>query len=280
MSSHGHRAGPGATGPGTTTVVIVDDHPVATEGLRAHLAGAGCVVEAAVAAVEHAPAAATAPGSVTVCDLRLPGRSGADAIAYLAGRGATVLATSGVATGEEVLDAVAAGARGFLPKTAPMASFADAVAALAGGSHHLSPALAHYLRLDVGRRPLTEGEELGPDALGLLGDVERGEPPGDAAARHGIGPERLAACLEAVWAAEVLRRRRYQPTAREQEVLRLVGDGRTHRELAAALHLSVHTVPDLLAGIKLKYLLTHPDTDPAAPPLTLARRWSRELGLS
>lgn len=278
MSAGGREPAPPPSSP--VAVVIVDDHPVATEGLRAHLAAAGYVVEAAVAAVEHVPPAVASPGRVTVCDLRLPGRSGAHAIAYLVDLGAVVLATSGVATGEEVLDAVAAGARGYLPKTAPVGSFCDAVAALASGSHYLSPALAHSLRLDVARRPLAAGEELGSDLLGLLGEVERGEPQARAAARHGIDPGRLDASLARLWEAGALRRRRYRPTERELELLRLAGDGRTHRELAAALHLSVHTVPDLLGSVKAKYLLTHPDADPGVPPLTLARCWSRELGLS
>lgn len=262
------------------TVVIVDDHPVATEGLRAYLDRTGYRVVDAVTAVERVPVSVAERGTVTVCDLRLPGRSGAEAVAYLVDRGATVLATSGVATGEEVLDTVAAGARGYLSKTAPVAAFADAVSTLAGGSHHLSPELAHHLRLDAARRPLDDEGELTPTLLGLLGDVERGEPGLDAAARHGVAPAQLDESLAQVWLAAARRRQRYQPSARELELLRLVGDGRTHRELAGALHLSVHTVPDLLGSIKAKYLLTHPDTDPASSPMTLARRWSRELGLT
>lgn len=264
--------------PGGTAVVIVDDHPIATEGLRAHLAGAGFEVVVAVAAVEHVPPRAALPATVTICDLRLPGRSGADAVGYLVDRGAVVLATSGVATSEEVLEAVSSGARGYLAKTAPPAAFSKAVADLAGGSYYLSSELAHYLRLDAERRPLPEGE-LAPVHFGVLGDVARGEPLAAAIAGRGGEPAGGTELLATVWQAAAARRQRYQPTARELDVLRLVGDGRTHRELAASLHLSVHTVPDLLGGIKAKYLLTHPDTDPSSAPLTLARRWARELGL-
>src|SRR5713226_3460526 len=80
-----------------------------------------------VAAVITAVEMLDATGDMVVCDLRLPGRSGPDAIAFLTQRGCRVLATSGVAKPEEILDAIAAGARGFVPKTAPISVLMRAI---------------------------------------------------------------------------------------------------------------------------------------------------------
>ena len=90
-------------------VTIVDDHPITGAGIAAQLRQQGFDVAAVVTAVEMLDAT----GDMVVCDLRLPGRSGPDAVAFLAQRGCQVLATSGVAGQEEILDVVAAGAAGL-----------------------------------------------------------------------------------------------------------------------------------------------------------------------
>jgi DNA-binding NarL/FixJ family response regulator len=97
----------------TIKVAVVEDHPITRSGLAAYLHLAGCAVVSQENAVETL-AELRPPPEVVVCDLHLPGRSGASAIAYLTELGTIVLATSGVAKPEEVLDAIAAGAHGFL----------------------------------------------------------------------------------------------------------------------------------------------------------------------
>src|SRR5260370_3978758 len=100
-------------------VVVIDDHPVTGAGLAAQLSQQGFDVAAVITAVEEL----AAPGDMVVCDLRLPGRSGPDAIGFLIERGWRVLATSGVAMPEEILDAIAIGAPPFVPKTPPLPLF-------------------------------------------------------------------------------------------------------------------------------------------------------------
>ena len=88
-------------------IVVAADRPITGAGIAAQLRQQGFDVAAVVTAVEMLDAT----GNMVVCDLRLPGRSGPDAVAFLAQRGCRVLATSGVARQEEIMDVVAAGAR-------------------------------------------------------------------------------------------------------------------------------------------------------------------------
>ena len=127
------------------TVAIVDDHPLTTEGLLTRLEAAGLLVLACVAAVEYVPFELSP--DVVVCDMRLPGRSGASAIGFLSERGVRILAMSGVATAEEVLDTLVAGASSFVPKTAASPTFVAAVRSVAAGSRYLTAEVAHYLRV-------------------------------------------------------------------------------------------------------------------------------------
>lgn len=258
-------------------VAIVDDHPIAAEGVAARLADAGFTVVAAVSAVEGLDEIAPAP-DVVICDLHLPGRSGREAVLHAAARGSAVLATSGVARPEEVLEAVAAGARGFLAKTAAPRTFASAVAVLAAGGFHVSAELAHHLLDDARLRPLPRGD-VGPQALAVLRAFERGDTPQEVQAALGVSEEVVRGLVGEVWDAALRRRRRNAPSPRELDLLRLVGQGLSHKELAGRLALSPATVPTLLERIRTKYLALHPEADPTLAPLSAARRWAAEMGV-
>lgn len=259
------------------TVAIVEDHGIATEGIAARLRAAGFVVTAEVAAVERLDECSPLP-EVVICDLHLPGCSGAAAVGRLVGRGCAVLATSGVARSEEILACLAAGARGFLPKTAPPRSFVDATAGLAAGSYHVSPELGHLLLEDARLRPLPRAD-LGPRARAALHRFERGDTGAEVASLLGVPGEVLTGILAQVWDATARRRRRHAPSPREWELLTLVSAGLTHKELATRLALSPTTVPTLLERLRGKYLALHPEADPTLPPLGAARLWAAELGL-
>ena len=259
------------------TVAIVDDHPLTTEGLLTRLEAAGLLVLACVAAVEYVPFELSP--DVVVCDMRLPGRSGASAIGFLSERGVRILAMSGVATAGEVLDSLVAGASSFVPKTAASPTFVAAVRSVAAGSRYLTAEVAHYLRVDAEHRPL-ERDDLSPAGLSVLRGLERGSTPGEVAADLRLSSGAFEDQLRAIWTISARRRRRFAPSRREIELLRLTAEGLTHKELAKRLNVSVRTIPDFLTSIKTKYVASHPDVDPTAPPLGLARRWAVELGLS
>lgn len=161
----------------SVTVVLVDDHPVVRNGLRAWLesrAGIEVVGEAATARDAVSLVAATGPG-VVVLDLRLPDGSGLDVLRQVrTGRpppGVLVLTSFG--DDADIVAAVEAGADGFLHKDAAPAEIEAAVRAVARGETALSArATAALVRGVRNRRPaavdaLTPRER---EVLGLLAE--------------------------------------------------------------------------------------------------------------
>jgi len=258
-------------------LAVIDDHPITRAGLVAHLREAGLTVVGEIGAVELFEELRPQP-EIAVCDLHLPGRSGAEAIAYLNGLGCVVLATSGVARAEEVLDAIAAGAYGFLAKTAPPLAFARAVAALARGMYYISPELASYLLNDVRIRPLPQGE-IGAKAVEMLRALERGETLAEAAVALGLSLDATTGLVSQVWEAERRRRRRYMPSPRERDVMILVAQGLSHKEVSMRLWITPACLAEILEHIRDKYITIHPDAPPSLAPLAAARLWAAELAL-
>ena len=119
-----------------TRVLIVDDHPIVREGLVAALHGKGDIeVAGGYGSAEEGIAAAARLGpDVVILELELPGLSGLDAIANFA---APVLMLTAYGTDEEIDRALAAGAKGYLLKGAPLADIERAIAAVARGESYL-----------------------------------------------------------------------------------------------------------------------------------------------
>ncbi len=258
------------------SVAIIDDHPIATESLAARFVGAGFSVLAPAPSLEAFDRSAT-PG-VVVCDLHLPGISGAAAVADLHTRGLPVLTTSGVATPDEVLDAIAAQARGFVDKTAPAQQFVAAVTAVATGSYHVSARLAGFLLEDAQRRPLSRGE-LDADERNLLRGLAQGDHLDELCAEWGLSAPDAHGRLARIFDAARRRRRLHRPSPREAEVMVLVGcRGLSHKEAARAMNVKASVVADYLRTVRAKYIASHPDAPPTIPPSTAAAIWARELG--
>ncbi|MPZ26668.1 MAG: response regulator [Micromonosporaceae bacterium] len=158
------------TDPVPVKVMVVDDHPMWRDGVARDLAEAGYDVVAALGEGGQAVrvAAAVAP-AVVVLDLQLPDRSGVEVIRGLAGTApqAQVLVLSASGEHRDVLEAVMAGATGYLVKSAGRAEFLDAVARTAHGEAVFTAGLAglvlgEYRRLASG--PAT-GEGAGAPQL-------------------------------------------------------------------------------------------------------------------
>jgi len=123
-----------------TRIVIVDDHPVVREGLVAALDGRnGIEVAAAFGSAEEA---LHTPADVIVLDLELPGLGGLDAIPRFT---APVLVLTAYGTDEDIDRALAAGAKGYMLKGAPLADIERAIAAVARGESALDPRVASRL---------------------------------------------------------------------------------------------------------------------------------------
>ena len=126
-------------------VMVVDDHPMWREGVARDLTEAGHQVVATSGEGRQAVrVAAAARPDLVVLDLQLPDISGVEVIrglrAALPDVRVLMLSASGEAQG--VLDAVKAGATGYLIKSAAPAEFLDAVRRTAAGEPVFTPGLA------------------------------------------------------------------------------------------------------------------------------------------
>jgi DNA-binding NarL/FixJ family response regulator len=189
-------------------VLVVDDHPIWRDGAARNLSEAGYVVAGTAGSGAQAlrVAAATRP-DVVLLDLNLPDLSGAEVIGQLltALPSVRILMLSASGERQDVLDAVTAGASGYLLKSAELTELISAVQATADGHAVFTPGLAGLV-LGEYRRLAQSGPD--PSVAGR----SRGEPATP------------------------------QLTARETEILRLVATGLTYPQIAGRLTVSPRTV--------------------------------------
>ena len=126
-------------------VMVVDDHPMWRDAVARDLTEAGydVVASAADGAQALRIAGATRP-DVVVLDLQLPDMSGVEVTRGLraAHPAVRVLVLSASGEQQDVLDAVKAGAAGYLLKSAARPEFLDAVRRTADGDAVFTPGLA------------------------------------------------------------------------------------------------------------------------------------------
>lgn len=127
-------------------LMIVDDHPVWRDGLRADLesSGAAQIVAEAADGGEAIERAREAMPEVVLMDLNLPTVSGVEATRQIVSESPSARVLILSASGEEadVLEAVKAGASGYLLKSATSAELADAIARVRAGEPVFTPSLA------------------------------------------------------------------------------------------------------------------------------------------
>ena len=129
-------------------VLMVEDHPIARAGL-AHIVADLPDIEltGAVEKVEDVPRDGPPP-DVVLLDLHLPSPlRGLAGVRYLADRGFRILIVTAEDTGmEEVADAIAAGALGYLTKHARAEEYAIAIRVVAAGRGYIGARLAAHVR--------------------------------------------------------------------------------------------------------------------------------------
>lgn len=128
-----------------TTVMVVDDHPMWRDGVSRDLIAAGFEVVATADSVAAATAraAATRP-AVVLMDMHLPDGTGVEATSAVraASPETNVLVLSASSERDDVLEAVKAGASGYLVKSASAAELIDAVMRTAEGQAVFTAGLA------------------------------------------------------------------------------------------------------------------------------------------
>jgi DNA-binding NarL/FixJ family response regulator len=172
--------------PPEVLVCIVEDHPLYRAALVRALSEVDWIrVEVTAGSIEEFLAHRCPPGRLVVLDLKLPGMHDAAAVVTMTGAGHQVLVVSAHSGSNDVLGAIAAGARGYLTKDAEAAEIVRAVRTIAAGSSYVSPTLASFL-LDSSRArdsryrvPLSARER---QVLSLLAAGERDQDIAEALA--------------------------------------------------------------------------------------------------
>ncbi len=196
-----------------TTVLVVDDQAMVREGFSALLGAQDGIEVVGVAAdgVEAVARAGVLRPDVVVMDIRMPRMDGIEATRRILEGAAPgtvhVLVLTTFDLDDYVVEALRAGASGFLLKDASAAQLTEAVRVVAAGEALLAPAvtkrlIATYLR--------TQGT-----ATTSLAELD-------------------------------------QLTPREREVLLLIAEGLSNREIAARLYLAEQTVKTHVSHVLVK----------------------------
>jgi DNA-binding NarL/FixJ family response regulator len=154
-------------------VLVVDDHEVVRQGLAALLGATGdleCVGtvsdgDQVLGEVDRSAA------DVVVLDLSMPDPDGASVIRALrrAGRSVRVLVLSSFQEPERVLEAMQAGADGYLLKDARAEWILDGVRAVAAGGAPIDPSVARFLLTDLRQHAGVDGlTDRGREVLELV----------------------------------------------------------------------------------------------------------------
>lgn len=152
---------------GRLRLMVVDDHPMWRDAVERDLLDAGFDVVATAATGDEAIARfPAAQPQVVVLDLQIPGPNGVAVTTEVLSRdpSARVLILSASGEQEDVLEAVKAGATGYLVKSASRAELIDAVRRVAAGDTVFTPGLAGLV-LGEYRRLTDEPEDDGTPRL-------------------------------------------------------------------------------------------------------------------
>lgn len=226
-------------------VLLVDDQELVRSGFRVILdsePGLEVIAEAADGAEAVRIAASLAP-DVICMDVEMPVMNGIEAVRQILSASEAnhddapaILILTTFGHERYLFDALAAGVSGFLLKTSSAEQLIEAVRALAAGQALLGP--------DVTRAVI---ERIAEDRAGLSvgARAEPGTVPGGTAEAAKPTASASVSCDSAALDAVGL-------TEREQEVMRLLAEGRSNAEIAESLFLGESTVKTHVSNILQK----------------------------
>ena len=146
--------------PAAWRVVVADDHPIWRDAVERDLAAAGLLVVGSAGDGDKAVRVCTATRpDVLVCDLQMPGRTGVEVARAVVPLGVAVLVLSASGEQADVLEAVKAGARGYLLKSAGATELVEAVRRTAVGEAVFTAGLAGLV---LGEYRRTAGDPAAP----------------------------------------------------------------------------------------------------------------------
>ena len=174
-------------------ILLVDDHMVIRMGLMTAVSDASDME--VVADVENGPDAIKAyrkhRPDIVILDLRLHGLSGVETLRTLREefKSARILVFSSYAKGEEIYQAMKAGASGFVMKEMPLDRLLGAIRAVHEGDQYIPPEIA----VRVGERLPAQ---LSPRELDVLQMLGRGLSNKEIGAQLGVSDGAVKATLQ------------------------------------------------------------------------------------
>lgn len=189
-------------------VCVVDDQTLVRQGIRnlLELTDEFSVVAEARDGVEALAVVAEADVDVLLLDLRMPRLDGIGVLRELAGDGPPALVLTTFDDHDLLVDALRAGARGYLLKDVTLDELRHAIRTLHDGGHLIQPAVTATLVHRLAERPPAVEGAVPPTAL----------------------------------------------TPRELDVLRMMANGHSNREIAELLFLAEGTVKNHISSILAK----------------------------
>lgn len=151
---------------GRVRVVLADDHPIWRDGVRADLGDDFEVVGEAGTAPGAIEAIRRTQPDLVVCDLHMP-EGGGLAVAKACGEETKIVILTVSEAERDLLDAIAAGAVGYLIKSTPGPELAHRLLRAAAGEPQFSPSLAALVLGEFRRMAKGEG------TAGALSERER-----------------------------------------------------------------------------------------------------------
>ncbi len=162
-------------------ILIADDHPVVRDGLRSMLSTQPDfqVVGEAVNGVEAVQLAARLKPDVILLDLEMPDLDGVSVLTQVRATDpqARVIIVTAYDTDERIVQAVVAGAQGYLLKGAPREEIFRAIRVVDEGGSLLQPIVASKLMRHVSHQASrsADRESLTPRELEVLGLLAQGK---------------------------------------------------------------------------------------------------------
>ena len=166
--------------PGDIRVMVVDDHVVVREGIRALLSGRGgiSVVGEAGTVAEAVKRAGQLHPDVIVMDVRLPDGSGVEACREIRARDGDVkvVMLTSYADEEAIVNSVMAGAAGYLLKDARPDALFEAIDVASRGGSVLDPSVATKVLTRMRAGPVTDPWlSLTPQERAVLERITQGQ---------------------------------------------------------------------------------------------------------
>ncbi|MEC3978323.1 response regulator transcription factor [Amycolatopsis sp. H20-H5] len=182
-------------------VAVIEDHPLYSQAIARVLQEAeGIELGAVVDSVARFHVREQPAGSVVLLDLGLPGVHGPAAVLEVCELGHHVLVVSAQADPEQVLAAIAAGAKGFVSKLVDVDELLTAIRTVAEGRAYVSAVVAGMIMQDNAgdRRPARPEVELSAREQQVLRLVAAGERDVDIARVLGIGVRTVRGYLDRI----------------------------------------------------------------------------------